>query len=280
MRTPTFLVAALAALAPAEAATLADYGAGASCLIAPNHSYKLAMATPGALAKVAVERADHVKKGDLVAQLESGVEQAQLQAARARADTDVQIRLKQAVADLAAAKLDRLSRLRAQAITNQQALEDAQSAANAAKAEVEQARIDKTLAAFDVQRLEATLDRRTLRAPASGVITAVDLHAGEFADPSAPVATLTEIDPLRIEVYLPAAAYPLVFVGGKATITPRDPDFDPRPAEIVTRDAQIDASSGLFLVQMLLPNPNGEIPAGLRCGVSFRPAAPSANINP
>ncbi|MGO8739253.1 efflux RND transporter periplasmic adaptor subunit [Rhodoblastus sp.] len=269
----TFVAALLACCGAPQAfsASLAEYGAGASCLIGPNHTYKLAMATAGALAEVNVERSTKVKKGDVVARLESGVEQAQVEAARVRAQTDVQIRFKQAAADLAAAKAGRLTRLRAEAIANQQALEDAEAQANVAKADVEQARIEKTLAGFDLRRLEATLERRILRAPANGVITAVELHVGEYADPSTAVATLTEIDPLRVDVYLPASAYSLVAVGGKAMITPRDPASAPRQAEIITKDPQIDASSGLFLVQLRLPNPDGALPAGERCGVEFLP---------
>jgi RND family efflux transporter MFP subunit len=175
------------------------------------------------------------------------------------------------VADSTAAKAERLGRLREQAIANQQSLEDAQTAANAARADYEQAQLERTLAGFDVKRLEATLERRILRAPANGVITAVDLHAGEYADPANAVATLTEIDPLRVDVYLPAAAYPHVAVGAKATIAPREPEGPARPAEIITKDPQIDASSGLFLVQLRLPNPDGALPAGVRCSVEFLP---------
>jgi RND family efflux transporter MFP subunit len=255
--------------ASGRAESLAELTRGASCLIGPNHSYKLAMATPGALALVAVERSDKVKKGDLIAQLESGVEQSQVEAARTRAATDVLIRFKKAVAETAAAKAERLKGLRAAAIANQQSLDDAEGAANAAKAELEQAQLDKTLAGFDLKRLEATLERRILRAPADGVITAVDLHAGEYADPATPIATLTEIDPLKVDVYLPARAYPLVAVGARARITPREPSSDPRTAEVTTRDPQIDASSGLFLVQLRLRNPDGAIPAGVRCDVEF-----------
>jgi RND family efflux transporter MFP subunit len=227
------------------------------------------MPAPGALAVVNVERSDKVAKGDIIAQLESGVEQSQVEAARVRASTDVQIRFKTAVADSAAAKAERLGRLRAAAITNQQTLEDAEAAANAAKAEVEQAMLDKKMAGFDLKRLEATLERRTLRAPANGVITAVDLHTGEFADPANPIVTLTEIDPLRVDVYLPAAAYPLVAVGAHARITPKEPSNERREAEVITKDPQIDASSGLFLVQLRLPNPGGILPAGVRCEVEF-----------
>lgn len=259
----------LLAAAAARGETLADYARHASCLIGPNNVFKLSMAVQGTLASVLVERSDRVQKDQVIAQLESGVEQAQLDAAKARAETDVIIRLKQAVHETAAAKLERMKTLRAETAATQQSVDDASSAAAIALSELEQAKLDKKLAALEVERLEANLRRRILRAPANGVITAVDLHPGEYADPANSVATLTEIDPLKIAVYLPANAYPLVSVGMHALITPQETSSKAREAVVRVKDPQIDASSGLFLVQLRLPNPDGDIPAGISCRVEF-----------
>jgi RND family efflux transporter MFP subunit len=255
----------------ARGAALGDYAGRASCLIGPNKVYKLSISTQGTLALVAVDRSDKVVKGQIVAQLESGVEQSQVEAARLRASTDVIIRLKSAVHSAATAKLERLNKLRVASITSQQTVEDAESAVALAQSEVEQAELDRKLAGFEVQRLEATLERRTLRAPADGVVTAVDLHPGEFADPATPVATITEIDPLKVAVYLPADAYSLVSVGARARVTPKETSSNAREAVVATKDPQIDASSGLFLIQLKMPNPDGDIPAGVRCSIEFLP---------
>jgi RND family efflux transporter MFP subunit len=264
-------VAAIMALlaGPADAESLNDFAASASCLIAPNNVYKLAMPSQGAIATVSVHRADKVESGEVIAELESGVEKSQVEAARARADTDVFVRMKQAIYEAAEAKVDRQLKLRADKISSQQSLEEAQSAAAVAKADVAQAELDRTLAGFDLQRLQATLERRVLRAPAKGVVTSVDLHAGEYADPANAILTLTEIDPLKVDVYLPASAYSLVEIGKPAVLTPLDAVSRDRTGEIVTKDPQIDASSGLFLVEIKLPNPDGAIPAGIRCRVAF-----------
>lgn len=253
----------------ARAQSLDEYAIHASCLITPYHIYKLSMPTAGPLASVAVKRADVVKKGQVIAMLESVVEQAQVDAARARSTTDVAIRLKTAVYTAAAAKLERQRKLRAAAVNSEQAWEEAEAAASVAKEEIEQARLDKELATLELARLEATLDRRILRAPAEGVVTSVDLHAGEYADPTNAIATVTEIDPLTVDVYLPARAYPLVSMGMSAAITPQEPLGGPREGVVITKDPQIDAASGLFLVQLKLPNPGGTIPAGVHCSVKF-----------
>ena len=253
----------------AGAQSLDEQATRASCLISPNHVYKLAMPTPGPLASVEIKRADVVKKGQIIATLESVVEQSQIDAARVRAKAEVAIRLKTAVYTAAAAKFERQRKLKAAAVASDQALEDAEAAASVAQEDVEQARLDKQLAALELMRLEAMLERRILRAPAQGVITSVELHAGEYADPTNAIATLTEIDPLTVDVYLPVKAYPLITMGMTAAITPQEPLGGPREGTVITKDPQIDAASGLFLVQLRLPNPGGTIPAGVHCSVKF-----------
>jgi len=276
-RAASGLIAAVLLAPAARAQSLDDYASRASCLITPFHVYKLAMSIPGPLASVAVKRADVVKKGQIIAQLESVVEQAQVDAARVRSTTDVAIRLKTAVYTAAAAKLERQRKLKVAAVTSEQAFEEAEAAASVAKEEIEQARLDKELAALELTRLEATLDRRILRAPAEGVVTSVELHAGEYADPTNPVATVTEIDPLTVDVYLPAKAYPLVSMGMSAAITPQEPLGGAREGVVITKDPQIDAASGLFLVQLRLPNPGAAIPAGVHCSVKFERMSAAAD---
>ena len=254
----------------ARAQSLDVHASRASCLITPLHIYKLAMPTAGPLASVAVKRADVVTKGQVIAMLESIVEQLQIDSARVRATTDVTIRLKTAVYTAAAAKLERQRKLKQLgSATSEQALDDAEAAAAVAKEEIEQARLDKQLAGIELAKLEATLERRILRSPAQGVVTSVDLHAGEYADSTNPIATVTEIDPLTVDVYLPAKAYPLISMGMTAAITPQEPPGGPREGIVITKDPQIDAASGLFLVQLKLPNPGGAIPAGVHCSVKF-----------
>ena len=265
----TIALAFTALTGAASADDLNDYAKKSSCLISANNVYKLSVAVQGTLSKVSVNRADIVKKGQIIAELESAVEQAQLEAAVARANTDTGIRLKTAIYTAAQAKLGRQQKLIAVKASTDATFEEAQAGAAVAKAEVEQAVIERDLARLEVKRLQATLERRILRSPADGVVTDVNLHTGEYADPANPVASITEIEPLKVELFLPVNAYPLVAAGIKATIIPQEPIGGMREAFVTAKDPQIDAASGLFLVQLRLPNPDRKIPAGVRCSVRF-----------
>ncbi len=243
--------------------------ARASCLVEANRIIKLSVPTQGIISRVHFRRGDRVRAGALAVELESEVERAMYEAARQRAESTATINARRAELVNASNKLARIRPLAAQAVSSRQQLDDAQSAYDQAVAGVELAQLEQRLAVFEAQRLHATYLRRQASSPVDGVVTKVDPHPGEYADPSAPVLTIAEIRPLRVEVYLPLEAYPLVRAGMRAEIRPQEPIGAVHVAEVVTRDPLIDSASGLFQLLLLLPNADESVPSGLRCGIRF-----------
>jgi RND family efflux transporter MFP subunit len=260
----------LSGMLPALATEELDaMGRRASCLIEANSVIKLSNQSQGVLAKVNVRRGDRVQANAVVAELESAVERAMLHAAQLKAQTDAVVKSKAAELTFAEQRLARQQQLAAKTIVSSQSLEEAQTRAAVVRSELLQAELDRKLAAIDVERLEALLERRLLRSPVDGVVAAVDMHPGEYADSSTVVATIAETQPLKVLVYLPTEAYPKVRVGMRAEIRPQEPIGGSYVAEIASKDAHIDAASGLFQIQLRLQNPENAIPAGLRCTVRF-----------
>ncbi|HYZ34023.1 MAG TPA: efflux RND transporter periplasmic adaptor subunit [Crenalkalicoccus sp.] len=273
MRIGWIAVAGLALLAGrAQAAeTLEALTARASCLIEANRIIKLSMPTQGTLARVLVRRGDRVTAGQVMAELDSEMERAMYEAARLRAASTAAIAARRSELTNAENKLARVKPLVAREISSRQQLEDAQTAVDQAVAALEQAQLDQKLAVYEAERLYAALLRRRAVSPVNGVVTKVDLHQGEYADTAVAVLTIAEIRPLRVEVYLPLAAYPLVRAGMQAEILPQEPIGSVHVAEVVTRDPLIDSASGLFQLLLLLPNTDESVPSGLRCQIRFRP---------
>jgi multidrug efflux pump subunit AcrA (membrane-fusion protein) len=78
---------ALLLLLSSGSAMAEDY----ACLIEPRQVLKLATPVQGVVASVAVDRGDRLKKGQVVARLDSEVEEANLLIARLRAANDTEI---------------------------------------------------------------------------------------------------------------------------------------------------------------------------------------------
>ena len=64
-----------------------------------------------------------------------------------------------------------------------------------------------------------TVSDGTVRAPFSGVIAERSVEVGEYVRPDSRVATLLEVDPLRLEITVPEASAPSVKVGAALTFT-------------------------------------------------------------
>lgn len=251
------------------AATLHDLARDASCLIAESETVELTSAVPGTLTSVDVEEGDRVTEGQLVALLESSVERATAEVARARAHSDVVVRRRIEELEAANVRLGRQLQLRDRDVVADQAVEDAQTEVDIAQLGVEEARFEREVARLEYERSLAILERREIRSPLDGVVTRVDLSAGENVDAAAPVAVVSTIDPLKIEVYLPLDAYPLVMEGFAAEIIPQEPIGGIYVANIDSRSPIVDAASGLFRVTLLLGNSDNGIPAGIRCEIRF-----------
>jgi cobalt-zinc-cadmium efflux system membrane fusion protein len=94
------------------------------------------------------------------------------------------------------------------------------------------------------------------------------LSAGERVEEK-PVFKLARIDPLRVEVIVPAARFGSIRVGELASVKPDLPNAAPVAASVALVDRVVDAASNTFRVRLTLPNADLRLPAGLRCRISF-----------
>jgi len=101
------------------------------------------------------------------------------------------------------------------------------------------------------------------------------LSEGERIEEKA-VLKVAMIDPLRVEVIVPAAYFSKIKTGMTATVKPEVSEAEPRGAKVIVVDRVIDAASNSFRVRLELPNPNHQLPPGLRCKVDFDLPAPAA----
>lgn len=210
-------------------------------LIEPHKVVMVSSQVSGVLDDVTVERGAQVKKGEVIAQLKSGLEHvtvnlasAQLAFAKRRADRNAELFKKEMLSVHERDEMD---------------------------TEIE-------LADLQLKQAQERLDMRTIRSPIQGIVVERYRSAGEFAGEE-PILKIAQLDPLNVEVIVPFEQFGAIKTGMVGEIRPEEPIGGVYHAKVVIVDQVIDAASGTFGVRLELPNPTYSLPAGLRCRVQF-----------
>jgi RND family efflux transporter MFP subunit len=239
-----------------------------NCIIEPSEVVDIRSAVEGRLEVIHVERSDTVEKGQVLVELDTSVELAAADVARTRAAMIGTIRSREANLLLTSSRRKRAQNLFEQQAVSLDIREEIDTEAEIARLEVQEARENKQLAELEHRQAMAVLNRRTLRSPISGVVIERLMSAGEVADEDT-ILRLAQVDPLRVEVVLPAARFGSVKQGMKAAVIPEFPGDQVHIAAVTIVDRVIDGASGTFGARLELPNPDHAIPGGLHCQVRF-----------
>jgi RND family efflux transporter MFP subunit len=260
------------------AAALQGAPAGANefdCIIEARQMVDIRSPVEGLIASVSVERGEAVKRGQVVVTLDSGPERAALAVARQRADSVGPLKAAEARLDLAVKKEKRAEELARQNFISPNALEEARTERSLAESDLRVARENQKMAELEVARASEVLSMRTLKSPVNGVVVDRYLKPGEFATTTVkdPILKIAEIDPLNVEVILPASLYGQVQRGDHAEVLPETPK-QKFVARVAVVDRVINAASGTFGVRLELPNEKQLVPAGAKCKVRFQRIGP------
>lgn len=238
------------------------------CLIEPSVVVDVGSPVVGVLDTIHVERGDVVRKGQPVARLTDEVERAAAAVAMARMHNEADLMAAQSARDFARRKAERTEMLFKQNMVSSQARDQAETEFRLAEMKIAQAEEQRQQAVQEVKLARAQLATRVINSPVSGVVVERYLSVGERIEEK-PVIKIAQVDPLRVDVILPAAMLPQVRRGAAATVTPELAGATARQATITIVDRMVDAASNTFRVRMQMPNPGGALPAGLRCKVAF-----------
>ena len=239
------------------------------CLIEPSMSVEVGSSIRGVAEDVLVKRGDRVKRGDTLVKLESGVQIAAVELAAARSASTAEIDSRSQSLELASSALTRLEELYKDKNVSRQMLDEASSERAIADSNLRRARENRLIAELELKQASEILDLRTIRSSIDGVVVERFISPGELVTEDRPVVSLATIDPLYVEVILPASEFGLVQQGGRALVRPGDPVGGEFEGEVTIVDNIIDAASGTFGVRIELANEAGDLPAGLNCRVDF-----------
>jgi len=272
----SFLVAGMLLAPFAQAAPAAPPAQPLGCLIEPFSVSDLGSPVVGVIEQVLVERGDRVRAGQALATLRADVEKSSVSVAQGRAQAQGELKAAEANAELARQKLARAVDLARQEFISTQALEQARAEALVAENRLVQAREQRDIYQREHVLAQAQLGLRTIRSPSHGVVADRFMSAGERVEEK-PMFRIAVVDPLRVEVVLPASLYPAVGRGVEMRISPEFPGAQPRLARVVLVDKVIEGASNTFRARLTLPNADNKLPAGLRCRAELvrpEPATP------
>lgn len=175
-----------------------------------------------------------VKKGDLLVQLDDEIQKADLVASKAEAELSEQ-------------NYKRAQTLRTQGVGAVSNVDTTAAALSSAKA--------------NVAKAQATLDLKRLVAPFSGVIGISRVDIGQFMAPGTVVATLQNVDTMRVDFSVPEQELKNLSMGQEVHIGASASDYAFK-GKIVGIDPKIDPASRLVSVQAQVDNSDKSLVPG------------------
>ncbi len=246
----------------------ADTGMPLDCLIQPSRVIELGSQATGLIEAIHVERGDRVEPGQVVVELEADAERAAVALARERAGQVGLLRAREEAYALSKKRKERGVELFEKSALATDSRDELETQANLARYELFQAQEARQIASLELRQAQALLSRRTLRIPIGGIVVEQLLEVGEIVDDQT-ILTVARVDPLRVDVLMPASRFGSLRQNMRASVEPEYPVRGSVIATISVIDPVIDAASGTFNVRLDLPNPDGAIPGGLHCTVQF-----------
>jgi membrane fusion protein (multidrug efflux system) len=191
---------------------------------------------PGIVDRIAFESGKRVKDGDVLVALDTRQEEAQLTAA------DAQL-------ELARVTFERMERL-----VQQDAVSRAEFDVAAAAFKQAEARIHE---------IRATIDRKTIRAPFSGVLGIRTVNLGQYLTGGDAVVPLQSLDPIYVNFGVPQQDAGQMRLGRTVTISASDLDNGNFAGRITALDSVVDEATRNVRVQATLANPGGRLRPGM-----------------
>ncbi len=217
--------------------------------VAAVHGVTVSADLPGIVERIAFDSGAKVEAGDMLVHLDSRQEQAQLAAAEAKRE-------------LARLNLERAQGLKQEGVIAQADYDTAVSTLQQAEA--------------NVGEISATIDRKMIKAPFSGVLGIRSVNLGQYLTSGQPIVPLQALDPVYVNFDVPQQDLRQVPVGAEVrAIAEGSPDIQ-AVGRITAIDSVVDESTRNVQVQATFDNPRLK----LRPGMFVRTEVLLASKNP
>jgi membrane fusion protein (multidrug efflux system) len=203
--------------------------------VAAVHGVTVSADLPGIVAKISFDSGKAVRAGDVLVQLDTKQEQAQLAAAEAQGQW-------------ARVSVERMADLRKKGI--------------AAQAEWDRADAEQKQADARIGEIRATIARKTIRAPFSGVLGLRQVNLGQYMEAGAPIVSLQALDPIYVNFSVPQQQIAGLRAGNEVSVTAEGLPGEFK-GKLTATNSVIDEATRNVQTQATVANPEGKLHPGM-----------------
>ncbi len=200
------------------------------------HGVTVSADLPGIVEKISFDSGRTVGAGDVLVQLDTSQERAQLAAAEAQRD-------------LANINLERVRGLREKGVTSQ--------------AEYDRATAEAKQAEARVGEIGATIERKTIRAPFAGILGIRQVDLGQYLSGGDPVVPLQTLHPIYVNFAVPQQEVAALVVGAEVRLTLEGKPGVEFPGKITAINSIVDEATRNVEVQATFANADGTLRPGM-----------------
>lgn len=200
------------------------------------HGVTVSADLPGTVDRIAFDSGRSIQEGDVLVQQDTRQERAQLAAMESQRD------------------LAKINYARMQELVNQGVI---------SKMDYDKATADQRQAEANVDEIRATIARKTIRAPFSGVLGIRQVNLGQYLSAGTAIVPLQSLDPIYVNFSVPQQVVGQVQVGHNVRLTSDSLPGREFTGRVSAVDSVIDQATRNVQVQATLANPGGKLRPGM-----------------
>lgn len=216
--------------------------------IAAVHGVTVSADLPGTVDKIHFESGQFVNAGDILVELDTRQERAQLASMQA------------------AQELAKIQYARSQKLVTEGVI---------SRVDYDKAIADQKQSEANTAEIKAAIDRKTIRAPFSGVLGIRQANLGQYLAAGSPIVSLQSLNPIYVNFSVPQQDMPHVKIGQTVRVTADDLAGMTFTGRVNALDSVVDQATRNVQIQATLSNPQGKLRPGMFTNVQVGVGASS-----
>jgi membrane fusion protein (multidrug efflux system) len=200
------------------------------------HGVTVSADLPGTVATINFDSGQFVHQGDVLVELDTRQERAQLASTEAQRD------------------LAKINYARAQELVNEGVI---------SRTEYDKATADQKQTEANTAEIKATIDRKTIRAPFSGILGIRQANLGQYLAAGAAIVSLQSLNPIYANFNVPQQVMGQMRPGQTVKISTDGASAHTYTGRVNALDSTVDESTRNVQVQAILANPDNKLRPGM-----------------